>query len=182
MANKMFSYYKELPSWAKGVVVIGGIAIVYFTSKQFIARIKKQGEIKKQTETLDQEKKDLEDITKGGAKATFSDSQYRIWADAIQSQFKGCDFIPKVPLLPTSTIWLSNWSGSGATFVNIIYKFKNNVDFLKLNQAWGIRSYPDCGWGTVTGTLPMALRDELDDNEITSINKALTKQGITYQY
>jgi hypothetical protein len=183
MDNKAFSYYKELPSWAKGVVVIGGIAIVYFTAKQLIDRIKKEGEIKKQTETIKEEKQDLEQLQSEGKKATFNESQYKIWADAIQSQFKGCDTTPKVPFAPTTTFWvITNWSGSGASFVNIISKFKNDIDFLKLNQAWGIRSYPDCLWGTITGTLPMALRDELDDSEIESINKALAKQGIKYQY
>jgi hypothetical protein len=27
MANKVFDYYKELPSWAKGIVVVGALAL-----------------------------------------------------------------------------------------------------------------------------------------------------------
>ena len=53
MANKVYQYYTELPSWAKGIVVIGGIAIVYFTTKQFIAKIKKQAESKDAKTSVD---------------------------------------------------------------------------------------------------------------------------------
>ena len=179
MANKVFNYYKELPSWAKGIVVIGGIAIVYFTSKSIIKRIRASNDTKEERKTIDEQKNETQVLIDSGVKPTFSESQYRQWADALQKQFDGCD-----PSL--SVAWLSSYmmSSSGAYLGNIVMQFKNDVDFLKLNTAYGIRTYDQCGWGTgdFTGTLPQAVRDELDGDEIKNINKELAKRGITYKF
>ena len=182
MANKVYQYYKELPSWAK--VVIGGIAIAYFTTKQFIARIKAQNKKKVDMATVVEQKKEINNLEKTGLRATFPDSQYKAWADAIKDAFDGCDPSLRVPILAPTSLWNKNWSSSGAKFVNIIYKFKNDLDFLKLSEAWGVRSYDQCGWGTgdVTGTLSNAVADELDETEVTAINNALAKQNIKYKY
>ena len=180
MANKVFDYYKELPSWAKGVVVVGGIAIVYFTSKQLIARIKKQGEIKKDMAVVIDQQNEVKVLEQTGARASFSDSQYKSWADAIQKQFDGCDFSYQNYILPESF-----FSYSGAKVYQILNNFKNNLDFLKLSTAWGIRTYDKCGlWnGNVENvSLSGAISDELTEIEIKDLNKLLTKKGITYRF
>jgi hypothetical protein len=184
MSNKAFEVYKGLPSWAKGVVVIGGIAIVYFTTKSFLKRIKQSAEKKKDMEVVVEQKKELDILVKDGVYPTFSGSQYKAWADALQKQFDGCDPSIRIPLLAPTSLWNSQWSGSGAKLVNIIYKFKNDADFLQLSQAYGVRTYDQCGWGTgnFTGSLAAAISDELDESEINAINQALSKQGIKYKF
>jgi hypothetical protein len=67
----------------------------------------------------------------------------------------------------------------------IISKFKNDLDFLKLSTAWGVRTYDQCGWGTgnvENATLSKAISDELNEGEISKINGALAKQGIKYRF
>jgi hypothetical protein len=185
MANKVYQYYTELPSWAKGVVVIGTLGVVYFVGKSILDKIKANAEIQKQVETLNTQTTEINNLQKAGATPSFADSQYKQWSDGIVSQFAGCDIIPKVPLVPAKFLGvITNWSGSGAYFINIIDKFKNNLDFLKLSQAFGVRTYDQCGWGTgnFTGTLAQAVADELDDNEVTAINKVLSSKGITYTF
>ena len=52
-----------IPGGAKGVVVVGGIAIAYFTAKQLIARVKKNAEKKKEDEQQNLRKKILQKKT-----------------------------------------------------------------------------------------------------------------------
>jgi hypothetical protein len=185
MANKAYQYYTELPSWAKGIVVVGTLGVVYFVGKGILDKIKANAQVAKQMETINTQTDEINQMQQSGVKPTFSDSQYKSWADGIANQFSGCDAIPKVPLVPAKFLgFITNWSGSGAYFVNIISKFKNDLDFLKLSQAYGIRTYDQCGWGTgdVTGTLAQAIADELDDNEVTAINKVLSTSGIKYSF
>jgi hypothetical protein len=183
MANKAYQYYTELPSWAKGIVVVGTLGVVYFLGRSILNKIQANAEVQKQMQTITSQKDEIKNLQDSGAKPSFADSQYKSWADGIVSQFKGCDIVPKVPLVPANFLgFITNWSGSGAYFVNIIDKFKNNLDFLKLSEAYGVRSYPDCGWGDVNGTLAQAVANELDDNEIKAINKSLSKKGITYSF
>ena len=185
MANKVYDIYKDLPSWAKGVVVIGGIAIVYFTTKSILNRIKLSAESKKDRETIKTQEKEIKDLETTGTKASFPESQYRTWASQLKSQFDGCDGSFGRPILqfipPT---WLGNimWSNSGAMTANIFYKLKNNIDFLKLSSAFGIATYDQCGLfnGNFTGNLQSSIVDELDENERISLNKILNKNGITY--
>jgi len=186
MANKVFNYYKELPSWAKGVVVVGGIAKVYFTTKSFLKRIKQSAEKSKSMETVISQKKEVKELEDTGLRATFSDSQYKAWADALQTQFDGCDFNIADWYSPILAIWnYAHYSNSGKKLVMIISKFKNDLDFLKLSTAWGVRTYDQCGWGTgnvENATLSKAISDELNEGEISKINGALGKQGIKYRF
>lgn len=185
MASKVYDVYKGLPSWAKGVVVIGGIAIVYFTTKSILKRVRLSAESKKDRETIQTQQNEIKNLETTGAKASFPESQYKTWASQLKSQFDGCDGSFGRPILqfipPT---WLGNimWSNSGAMTANIFYKLKNDIDFLKLSSAFGVATYDQCGLfnGDFKGNLQSAIVDELDENERISINKILNKNGISY--
>ena len=185
MANKFYDYYKDIPTWAKGVVVVGGIAIVYFTAKSFLKKVKANAEKEKAMETVTYQKKEEKQLEETGLRATFSDSQYKAWADALQNQFDGCDID-----ISDFTFWGNLFKGftgsnSAKKLVSIISKFKNDLDFLKLSTAWGIRTYDQCGWGTgnvENATLSKAVSDELNETEISTINKTLAKSGIKYKF
>ena len=166
MSSKIYSYYKELPSWAKGVVVVGGIAIVYFTSKQIIARVKKNAEKKDAQTSVDDAKAELEQIVRSGVKPTINKSQADAYAEKIVKQFQGADLT----------------LGSYAVVDSIFKQLKNNADFLLLKASFGVRTYPDALWGNVTNvTLESAIQDELTQMRINDLNKTLAKQGITYK-
>jgi len=186
MATKVYDYYKDLPSWAKGVVVIGGIAIVYFTAKSILKRVKLSAETAKEREALNTQSSEIKTIEQQGVvKASYPDSQYSNWAAQIQKQYDGCDGSWGRTILSfTPPTWLfdTNWSNSGAMTANIFYKLNNNLDFLKLSKAYGIRTYDQCGlWnGNFTGSLQQAIVDELDEQERGTLNQILKKKGITY--
>jgi len=185
MENKAYQYWSGLPSWAKGVVAVGGIAIGYFAIRSFINKIKEDADKKNQRKTQDEQKTELENNIQNGIKPTFATSQYNLWADELQSQFDGCDFQLHIPNVDPRIIFNNNWSGSGQKLANIIIQFKNDSDFLSLSTSWGAsRTYDQCGWGTgnFEGNLAQSVTDELDQSEIQAINDYLATQNITYRF
>jgi hypothetical protein len=180
MSNKGLTYWNGLPTWAKGVIAVGGLAIGYFAVKGFLNKLKSDAEKQDAVVTQQTQEQELENLQNNGVQRSFAISQYKQWADEIQNQFDGCD-------VSLSVAWLSKYmmSTSGAKLGDIIMKFKNDADFLALNTAWGSsRTYDQCGFftGNFTGNLSQAVTDELTLNEIKVINEQLAKQGITYRF
>lgn len=184
--QRIFDYYKSLPSWAQGVVVVGGLAAVYFAGRGIIKKIKSQADLLKERETLKSVSSDLKKLISQGIKKSYSDSQYKTWSDQIEKQFSGCDW--DEGLFKVNVPVIGGWSGSGAKMYNILSQQKNDADFLALQEAYGIRKYDQCGprifgiSGDFEGSLPQAVADELQEEEITVINKMLTGKKINYQF
>lgn len=166
MANKVYQYYTELPSWAKGIVVVGGIAIIYFATKQTIARLRKQSESKDAQNSVNEAKNELEKLKNSGVNPTITKSQADAYAEKIVKQFKGADLL------------LGSYD-----VVNQIFKdLKNDADYLLLKSSFGVRTYDDAFLGQVKNvTLESAIQDELTQMRINDLNKTLSKQGITYK-
>ena len=165
MANKAYSYYKELPAWAKGVVVVGGLAVTYIFVSQIISRIKKQASDKQNKQAVESAKDDLQELRKNGIKPTLSKAQTDSMADAILNQYKNADVL------------LQSYSVTEREF----NKLKNDADFLMLKTSWGVRTYPDAFFGSVSNvTLEAAIQNELFNSSIDKLNAILSKKGIKY--
>ena len=165
MANNSFSYYKELPAWAKGVVVVGGLAVTYIFVSQIISRIKKQASDKLNQQGLESAKDDLSELKKKGIKGTLTKAQTDAMADAILNQYKGAD------------VFLQSYTVTEREF----NKLKNDIDFLNLKTSWGLRTYPDAFNFTVSNvTLEAAIQNELFNSSIDKLNTILSKKGIKY--
>jgi hypothetical protein len=181
MKNAVYQYYKELPSWAKGFIVLFGAAVTYITAARIIKSIKNAKNRKDERKTQSEVKSELNQLQSQGIKKSYPDSQYNAWADKIEKQFDGIDwkqnwFDKDVPII-------GQWSGSGKSVAEVFKQLKNNVDFLALVSAYGIRTYDQAGifTGDFTGNLYQAIQDELDKGEIDALNAVLKKKGITYQ-
>ncbi len=175
-----FKYYKELPAWAKGVVIVGGLGITYFTGLTAYKMVKRGIEKGKSAKSLKNVAAEKSELADSGQVATYQPSQYKGWADSIQKQFSGCDFSVPVPFTPGLDL-----SYSGKVLYNVLSGFKNDLDFLNLIESFGVRTYDDCGWGTgdvENVTLYSAVTDELNSDEIKEINKLLKSKGITYTF
>lgn len=171
MANKTFQYYKELPSWAKGAVIVGGGAILWFSIVRPIVNLvkKKLDEEKKSKETKESGK-ELSDLSRKGIKPTITAAQAEGMSNALRVAFSGCG------------------TDEGAIY-NVFRQLKNDADVLFLIKTYGIRSYVDCPWwsagfgsGTTNQTLSAAISDELDSSEKAILNKILSSKGIKYQF
>lgn len=181
MQDKVYNFYKELPPWAKGVIVVGGAAVVYFTATRIFRNIKNARNKRDAKKTQSEVKSELAQLQQQGIKKSYPDSQYNAWADKIEKQFDGIDwkqnwFDKDVPII-------GQWSGSGKSVAEIFKQLKNNADLLALVAAYGVRTYDQAGvfTGDFTGNLYQAIQDELDKGEIDALNALLKKKGITYQ-
>jgi len=179
-----YNFYKDLPSWAKGVFVIGVGVVAYIVLSKVYKGIKVAAEKAKDSKTTKDIDQELKDLQIQGFKKSFANSQYKAWADVIQQQFDGCDSKQNVfdmsdPLFG----WAGTFSGSGKLVAGIFNQLKNNTDFAALVAAYGVRTYDQCGlWtGNVTGNIYKAFADELDEGERRELNKKLATKGITYK-
>ncbi len=187
--EKVLGIWNGLPPWAKGVVAVGGLAVVYFGGSAIYKVIKRKIESANARRTKVEFEDDLRRLVNRGIKPTYLQSQYLGWADQIQNQFSGCDSKQNVfdmsdPLLG----WAGTYSGSGKLFVTIAKSLRNDADFAALVISYGVRTYPQCGsifgfnlMGEVTENLFGAIADELDQGERDGINKFLESKGITYR-
>jgi hypothetical protein len=165
MENKAYTYYTELPAWAKGVVVVGGLAVTYIFVSQIISRIKKQASDKQNRQAVESANDDLQDLIKSGKKPTLTKAQTDAMADAIFNQYKNADLL------------LQSYPVTERAFNNL----KNDADFLLLKKSWDIRTYPDAFLGSVSNvTLEAAIQNELFNSSITKLNAILAKKGIKY--
>jgi hypothetical protein len=183
--SKVFKVYQDLPQWAKGVVVVGGLVVTYIVGNTIYKRIKAFSDSADAQNKLRQLEDDLDKKIKQGQQPTFSSTQYNNFADSIQTEFEGCDYT--TPFIPVPTTWILNigWSNSGASLFNILYQFNNDVDFLALQKAFATRTISKgwyCGGDYTNVTLSQAVNKQLNSQEINAVNKLLTQKGITYRF
>lgn len=164
MAHQRFNYYKELPGWAKGLILImillAGMIVLFGTYKG----IKKLIDIAKAKSMLNDSDTQLTALIQSGVKPSYNDAQYKVWAGAI----------------------FANTDGLGTHFVNVKNVFANLVnetDLYKLITAFGVKTISS-GWlsDDFTGNLAEVLNDELNSDEIKSLNRLLQDKGINFQF
>jgi len=182
MENKGMQIYKDLPSWAKGVVVVGGLAVGYLFANQIIKKLRLDAEKRKAEEELNNTRYELQNQTEQGIVPSYPKSTYDAWAQSIEDQFDGCDFFIKVFPIGGDYNELSN---SAKKIYDIVDEMNNDRDFLELVDSFDVRTYDQCGWGTgnvENATLYKAVTDELNQDEINFINERLENRGITYKF
>jgi hypothetical protein len=154
---------EKVPGWAVGVavvvVVVGIGAATFFISKR-LKESKERGESKEEKKDI---KNDLDKLNKQGVKPSFPDSQFQTWSNTLREAFDGCGTTEKV-------------------VENVFSQLKNDADYLKLMETYGIRKFDNCGYGTgdFEGTLSQAIVNEMDDSDRQTLNNLLKKNKITY--
>lgn len=173
-----FKYYKDLPQWAKGVVIVGGVAISALVAYTVIKKIKAASDAAKAKRNLKNASVDLKNLIKQGIKPSYPNSQYNAWVSQLVSQFDGCDF---------SATFYSNSipfaSDSFMVLAKIIKQLNNDADWLTLVQTYSIKKFDQCGWGTgdFEGDLYSAITNELSTKETSELNKILQTRNISYR-
>lgn len=171
MANKFYNYYKDLPSWAKGIVIVGGVGILAYAGIK-LARVIFPSEKKKNERELDKQVTDeIREAEKQGQKATYADSSYLQYANSIHNSMMYC---------------VGDDYGSVVTQAK---KMMNDLDVAKLIKAYGTRQRY-C-FGIPTGgkdDLFTAIRAELGQEfagltsyRLKQINSDWSKKGIKYK-
>jgi hypothetical protein len=156
------NFYNDLPPVGKVIVVGAGAFAAWKLYQLIVASVGKKEERK----NVNSYKDALKDLAAQGVMPSYPESQYMSWANGIEESFSGCD-----PL-----------NASAFSIIAVLKKLKNDADFASLVTAWGVRSYPDCLWGTVSGDLFTAVNSELNFLDRGSCNNVLAARGITYRF
>lgn len=165
MANKITSQlsnkFSELPPWAKGVVTLSVIAGVVYVIFKVNKAIKKDAH-EKEAKEIEQEITELTNVQK----QSYPDSQYHSFANQLEQA-------------------MYDFGTDEEGILAVFNKLKNNLDYLKLKKAFGVRPY-------MGGFIPPVLtgqnydmvehlRQELSSSWIKRINDLLAKKKITYR-
>lgn len=163
---KTYDYYKDLPPYAKAVVLIGTGVAVWVIYSRIRNSFLKKAEEKKSQQAVISAKDELSNLNSRGVRPTISRTQADGWADQIVKQFTGADLT----------------LGSYDVVARIFSNLKNDADYLMLKTSFGTRTYPDALFGSVSNvTLEGAIQDELTNMRISDLNGILAKKGINYK-
>lgn len=176
MAENTYRYYKDLPTWAKGVVIVGGVAITGYILIRIYNSFKANAD-KRDAEKFSQDaKNELDALRLSGVKASYSQSQYQSFATKI-------------------VIALDSCGNNEKSVYNVFENMKNKADLLNLISAFGVRYYQPCAATepvayarylvdskTYGGNLTAWLNHDLNESEISKINNILGSKGIDYKF
>lgn len=161
--DKVFKYYTELPPWAKGIVVVGGLGIAYIIGSKIYAALKpKPQEIKNVENDISRLETTMQ--------PTYGDATYDQYANTIYNAQR------------TSA---SNDSGA---IMDVALLMKNDLDIAKLVKAYGTRQDYAFGIPTDSYSLFGAMRKGIEADlfgafayRIGKINTDWASKGITYK-
>jgi hypothetical protein len=137
-------------------MILSGLFLVY--------RMLRPAGAKEQQQTTTAVKTDIAKEEAKGVQATYNNANYKTLADKLYSAM--------------------NTSGTDESAIfSVFQQLKNNIDVLKLIEAYGTRQLYT--FGIPTGgqqNLSQALTDELSSSDIAEINKILFTKGINYKF
>lgn len=176
MSDKTYRYYKDLPPWAKGIVIVGGVAVAGYIVIKIYNNIKASKD-KKEAEKLSSDaQKELASLKMRGIKPTYSQSQYVSYSNKIVVALDSCG------------------SDTKAVY-NVFEAMKNQADILSLIVAFGVKYYQPCAASspisyarylvddkTFGGNLSTWLSYDLSESELAKINKILSDKKINYNF
>ena len=165
--NKALEVWSGLPTWAKGIIAVAGVAIVYFTTKSIIKSIKKKKEEQDNKDLLDATEREKQALEKQGIKQMVSNAQLEAFSQKLVEAFNDC--------------------GTTESSVYAVFNgLKNKADLLQLIKIYGTRPYSGCfaqgEFGDFNYSLPRAIESELDDSERKKVNDILRKKAIDYTF
>ena len=169
MAN-FYQYYKELPPWAKGVVIVGGVGLVFVVGRPIYAKLFPNADAKNATALQDDAIRDIAKFTKAGLKPSFPDAQFTQYADTIYNAQR------------TSIGYESG------RIKDTLIAMKNDLDVAKLAKAYGVRQdyafmIPTDKYGLFGAARHGIASDYFGafSGRIDDVNKDWAKKGITYK-
>lgn len=176
MANKVFNYYKDLPSWAKGVVVVGGLAVVGIAVYSIIRKLKKDSEMRLALQESNYANDELNVLASQGIKPTLNNSQIKSMINAIVDAVGGC-------------------GTDEQRIYDTFSKLNNEADLKLLIKLWGVQSFEPCPiqspisyskWlvdnSSIGGSITQILTSELSNSELKKVNSILANKGIKHKF
>jgi hypothetical protein len=174
MTKGFYQYYKDLPSWAKGVVVVGGGLVVYLGVTSIIRKINKSKETAKSMQEVDSANSELQAEIRSGKKPTINKTTAEAISNGIISASNDCGTDEKL-------------------IFSQFDKVNNQADILLLVQVFGLRKKIRCVFSddpresfmsayTPPMSLSAMLNSELDTTQLQTLNNKLATKGIKYKF
>lgn len=175
MADKgALRVYTELPSWAKGVVVVGGLVVGYLAVTSILKSIKAKKNKEESLAEVNNANSELNTQIKTGKGPTIARSTAEVMANAIVAAANDCGTEEKQMYAQFD-------------------KLNNQADILLFVDVFGLRKKVRCPFTDdpresffSANTPPMSLsamiNSELDATQIATINNKLASKGITYKF
>lgn len=173
MEKGFFKYYKELPPWAKGVVIVGAGFVLYMVGNKVYKKInppQSEKDAKKEQTEIDSE---IKNNLKKGVSPSYPESQYTAWVKTIVDAISGCDY---------SAILI--WSFGFQKVYDIFDLLKNDSDYLLLQKYFGVRTITKgvlCGGDYKNVSFSQAMTMQFNNVEISLLNSRLKSKGISYK-
>jgi hypothetical protein len=176
MAGKLYETWNGLPTWAKGVIAVGGIAIIALTARGIVARIRQRKDIEKNLQESNTASDEVKQLENQGIKPTLTNSEFQGIINGLKDAMNGC-----------------------GTDEERIYdqfrKLKNEADVKKLISLWQVQYYQPCAadqpisyskwlWNDKSfgGSISEWLNYDMNTTEIKKINSILESKGIKHRF
>lgn len=163
----MNNYYKSLPSWAKGTIIVGGAVVAFIIFKTIMNKFKENAD---KNSALQQKKyatDEIKNLYNQGIKQTLSNSQLESICQVLAQAFDGC-------------------GTDNNTVFNEFDKLQNEADMQSLLKMYGVRKYDGCNWEgdfyDKNLSLSGAISSEMNTTQIKKINSILGKKGIKFRF
>jgi len=150
--NDFSKWWKSLGMGVKIVIIVVAVIVVYYIFTY----------IKGYSTAIQQNSQEQAYVNQGQT-PSFSDDEYNSMADEL----------------------VVTMAGAGTYFEDlkaIMAKLNNNLDAVKLNQAFGQRSYTSWYGGKSTAGLKSWLDDDLSSSEISEMYQLMKVNGVTYKF
>lgn len=191
--NRFTAIYtdKSINGWVRGIAWLGTGVVLYVVGSTVYKAVKDAQSAANAAAEQDKRVSEIEaeinkaqnptDPNKLPQQPTFEPSQYGSFANTIASAFSGCDWTSGGGYIPI--VW--QFSDSGSTVWNVANQLQNDVDFLRLQEAFGVKTITkgwQCGGDYKNVDLHSAITLQLNQKEINYINDTLASKGIKYKF
>jgi len=169
-------FYSDLPTWAKGVIAVGVLGSLVLIGIAIRNAIKKGQENKGDRQANQENDKVTQDalnaLQKQGISPSLTDNDATALSRYIEVGLSGAETV----------------ATEDGIMNQIKDKVKNQADWVKLQQNFGVRTIPDIFWGSTTYDLRSLLLDQLDSHSYLGLGarysdilvEDLKKQGVTF--
>jgi len=175
--STIYKYYKDLPSWAKGVAIVGGLAMGYAIVTTIYNKINDLNKKAKEEKELNTADAELRNEQQAGRGQTLSNSSLEAMSSAIVQASNGCGTEEDI-------------------IVSQFDNLQNEADMLALVKIFGLRDklrcpFSDDAYGdkwcllscrTPTMSLSSMIYSELSQGWVDTLNKKLGQKGIKYRF
>lgn len=152
-----------LPTPVKIGIALVCIAALAGVGYWVYKKISKLGENKEERQETNAAKQELQALSSQGIQPTFSEAEAKSKCNALIVAANDCDPV-----------------GTGATqIMAVVYSIQNKADWFLMSSAFGVRTWADCGFGEVNGSITTLFIEELNTTQMKEVRRHLGQFDIS---